>query len=351
MLTVTVMALAAEAVLRYHERHRPTVPGLMPLIFYQHRRLRHALVRESDYFGWVHVGRQGFRGADVAVDKAPGVVRIMVVGSSTTFDGNVRGGDQATWPARLQFWLNESQLGRRVEVINAGVPGYRVLEDLIRLQTELCRFRPDIVILYDGHNDLFAALGSWREGWQPDPYTPDESPVVTPWGRWLSRHSLLYGKVLGKLGVIRFAASGRGRTHAPPPEKLVKAGAQEFERDVRSFLLVARGMGIRVVVPELVQVSGATRLTEPDSMIRAMWWRAMPFAPPEAVLQGYRQYNSVLREAALQTAAFFVPTHDFDLTGTEWYAEGDPIHFNDRGADRMGQRMANALRGVGVFPR
>jgi len=39
----------------------------------------------------------------------------------------------------------------------------------------------------------------------------------------------------------------------------------------------------------------------------------------------------------------YVSTRAFGLTGTEWHADGDPIHFNDRGADRMGHLMAQAL--------
>ena len=48
--------------------------------------------------------------------------------------------------------------GRRIEVINAGVPGYRVIDNVVRLETELYQYRPDLIILYEVHNDLFTAL-------------------------------------------------------------------------------------------------------------------------------------------------------------------------------------------------
>src|SRR5205085_51602 len=116
-----IVGSVAEAVVRYRETHRKTVPGTAPLMFYRHNRLGFALVRNSDNFGWVRINSAGFRGADVPLAKRPGVVRIVATGGSTTFDGAVSGEDR-TWPARLQYWLNRLDPNRPVDVLNAGVP-------------------------------------------------------------------------------------------------------------------------------------------------------------------------------------------------------------------------------------
>jgi len=355
----TVLLLCGAAVLgeltvRQRERHRATVPGTVPLLFYRHTRLRHALVRDDDYFGWIHINREGFRGGDVPVGRTPGVARIMVVGSSTTFDPLVSR-DAAAWPARLQFWLQQLAPTRPVEVLNAGVPGYIVVDDLIRLETELYRYQPDVVILYEGHNDLFGALRRGVEPRQVDTQTPDEMPSVTPWGHWLSRHSLLYAKIVERLHVIQFGAAGRravvatgaaARDGAPAG---LDSGAIQFAHAVTAFLAVAQGCGFRVVIPELVHVSGVGVLSEADQQVRQSWIRAMPFATPEGVLQGYARYNAMLRDDARRFHAVWVPTDSFALKGVEFYADGDPIHFNDQGADRMGHRLAEALLAKGVL--
>jgi|SRR2546426_84494 len=347
LLTLAMTGVAGEAVARYRERHRTTLVGTLPLLFYQHGRLGHALVRDFDYFGWIHVNHQGFRGPDVAVQKAPSVLRIMAVGSSTTFDPSVSG-DTATWPARLRFWLNQLSPGRPVEVINAGVPGYRVIEDLIRLETELYRYQPDIVVLYEGHNDLFGALRGGRERLDPQTPTPGEVPVVTPWGHWLSRHSLLYGKLVARVKALRFSAAGRRALATAQPagqsdDAVINVGAQQFERDVASFLAVARTLRVRVVIPEMVHASGVGTVSERDSALRNIWSSTVPFARPETVLRGYVRYNAVLEEVAKQFGATWVPTASFGLTGIQWYQAGDPIHFNDRGADRMAHHLAETL--------
>jgi len=354
LLTLAILALVGEAAVRYRERHRSKLAGTMPLLFYQHGRLGHALVRDFDYFGWIHIDRQGFRGPEVALQRAPGAVRIMAVGSSTTFDPAVSG-DAATWPARLQFWLNQLSPGSSVEVINAGVPGYRMIDDLIRLDTELYRYQPDVIVLYEGHNDLFGAFRTGRDHPGLQTSTPGEVPAITPWGHWLTRHSLLFGKTVARLKSLQLqAAAQQARTKAeaaePSYDDIINTGAQEFERDAACFLALAHSLGARVVIPEMVHASGVGTVSAGgDSTLFQEWARTFPFGTPEAVLRGYVRYNAVLERVAERFAATWVPTGSFGLAGTQWYGEGDPVHFNDRGADRMARQLAEALLASGVL--
>src|SRR5688500_10159884 len=102
----------------------------------------------------------------------------MTVGGSTTVDGDVTK-DEKAWPARLEFWLDSLESCRRFEVINAGVSGYRVIENVIRFQTELYRYRPDVIVLYGSeHNDLLSALvGAADTTFRFEP-RPGELPAV-----------------------------------------------------------------------------------------------------------------------------------------------------------------------------
>jgi lysophospholipase L1-like esterase len=344
------VATIGEIAVRARERKRTTVPGTMPLLYYRHGRLGHALVRNYDYFGWVHVDGGGFRGRDVSVEKAPGVLRILVLGGSTTFDTQVSR-DDAAWPARMQAWLGELAPNRPVEVINAGVPGYTVMDNLIRLQTELFRYQPDLLLLYDGHNDLFGSLraGSRGEGAQLRNDRPGEVPAVTPWGYWLGRHSLLYGKLVERFRAIGFRRLKATPAHAASPilaDTTTIPGLDDFERDVSSFVAVARSLGIRTAIAGVVNVSGADASAEADPAVRRTWSLAVPFASPSSVLKAYAGYNGVLRSVSNRERVPFIATAGFGLVGSGLYAEDDPIHFNDRGADRMGEAMARALLGA-----
>ncbi len=337
-----------EAVVRYKEAHRVSVPGTMPFLYYRHARLGHALVRGMDYYGWVHINREGFRGREVGVVPPPGVIRIMAVGASTTMDGEVSRDDSA-WPARLEYWLNrEAPAGEKFEVVNAGVPGYRLIDNVIRFQTELFRYRPALILLFGAtHNDLLAALAGTSEspGQNDDP-RPDEMPTATPWARWLEQHSLLYNKVLQRWLAVRSQVRGARRQQGTPPasfERKVEAGSQDFGRDLTAFLALTGAAGIPVVIPEVVYMGAAGALSRDSAAIVSVWRTAVPFAPPGRLFEGYARYDSVIRSSAAAYGTAYLPTADSGLGARDLYAEGDPVHFNDRGADRMAKALAAEL--------
>ena len=350
-LSATLLFVGGEVVIRHREWRRETVPGTLPLIFYRHSRFPRGLMRGAEYFGWVNINRHGFRGPEVNVAREPGTVRIMAVGASTTFDV-CAGRDPDTWPARLEHWLNVSDPTRKFEVINAGVPGYRVLDNILRLQSELYRFAPDAIILYAAHNDLARSLDLASLGGRHPSRTPDAMPAVTPWANWLARNSLLYNKVMLRLRALtsRRRDVRRKETNRLRSEKWDQAlnrAAMDFKRDVRSFVLIAQSMGITVLLPGVVQISGTETREQIDPSTLAVWRRSTIPAPPEVVLEGYRRFNAVHRAVADSLGAMFIPTGAFGLTGPELYCPGgDPIHFNGLGADRMGRSLADALLGL-----
>lgn len=345
---------ALELFVRYRESHRTTVPGTMPFLFYRHARLRHALVRGSDYFGWVHINRQGFRGPDVTLETPPGVTRIMVIGASTVMDG-ATSSDAATWPARLEHWLDSLGQGRRFEVINAGVPGYLAIDNVIRFQTELRYYRPDLIVLYQAHNDLLGALASGGVvALQAGEARPNEMPSSTPWGHWLEQHSLLYNKVYLKWQAIRSQQRGARRQQAATTggpavdaatryNDALRRGAVAWDQDLSALLALIRTAGLRVVVPEVVFMGGPGARAQDSAAIAGVFRVGVPFAPPDVMLRGYAVYDSVTRAVSAAQGAAYVPTSGFEMGGMDLYAEGDPVHFNDRGADRMGKGMAEAL--------
>jgi len=349
-LTLVLAGFAGEVAARYRERHRQEPPGTLPQLFYRHARLGHALVHSKDYYGWIQTDSAGFRGREVHEAKAENSFRLMIVGSSTAFDSFVSG-DAHAWPERLEFWLRQSLPGRCVEVVNAGTPGYQMLTNVFRLQWELYRYRPDLILLYEGHNDLYAALRAHKA--EPSD-RPDQVEAVTPWREWLTVHSLLYGKVVERLTVLGFfqerrrvqsdsAVSAGGRAR-------LDEGADSFVRDTRLFLSAAKALGLKVAVASIVHAGLARDTLALDPGLRQLWRNTVPYAQPNTVLAGYERYNAALERVAGEEKVPFVSTRDFGLTEPRWYANGDPIHFRDEGADRMAQQMARALVEARVIP-
>jgi lysophospholipase L1-like esterase len=97
------------------------------------------------------INSRGFVGPEFDAHPPLGVVRIMAVGDSCTFsDGFWR----FSYPSILERYLNRAAGRRRFEVINAGIEGYNSTFARARIEQELIGYRPDLVLLYIGWNDL-----------------------------------------------------------------------------------------------------------------------------------------------------------------------------------------------------
>ena len=99
-----------------------------------------------------HSNAQGVRAEHDFGPKRPGVLRVVCVGDSFTVCDQVEYRD--SWPAVLERSL-ETTFGRgRVEVVNAGFPGYGTVNEARWLAKFGAQFAPDIVLVGTTPNDL-----------------------------------------------------------------------------------------------------------------------------------------------------------------------------------------------------
>jgi lysophospholipase L1-like esterase len=354
-VAILVMAAAlvgAEAFARRRDSRAPQL-DLSP-IYYRHDHLQRAFVRGADYRGRVHINAHGFRGPEIEARKPADVRRIVVMGASVAFDPCVST-DSAAWPARLDHWLRELAPGSKFEVINAGVPGYGMLQSMIRLEDEIYPFKPDVVLLYAGHGIVsardIARAGSAGNGDVPSPSdspTPHEVSHTMPWDTWLGRHSLLYHKVMARL-----RRRGQANTDARAFTKAewesgIEQGTADFRHELISFALIAKAQGAHVVLAEMARVSGVLQGSELGDSEREIWQRAYPI-PPEITLESIRQSGAVQRAVSDSLGLTFVASNEFGIVGPQNYCVGDAIHFNDTGSDLMGRRLAESLLSRGVL--
>ena len=101
----------------------------------------------------VNMNSLGFRGDEFEQIKPVNTFRIFLLGPSQVF-GTGATSDNTTIPGYLQQLLNEKDFGFDIEVINSGMQGADSRKELLLLQNELLRFAPDLVVVYDGFNDL-----------------------------------------------------------------------------------------------------------------------------------------------------------------------------------------------------
>lgn len=90
---------------------------------------------------------------------------VVAIGSSST-EGIGASGPAATYPAQLDRLLEERFPGARIDVLNEGVGGETVAENLARFPTDVTAHQPDLVIWQVGTNDALRDVppGKIREG-------------------------------------------------------------------------------------------------------------------------------------------------------------------------------------------
>ena len=76
------------------------------------------------------IGRLGLRGPDIAAEKPPRAYRVLVLGDSIAYGIGVPMPEGFT--RALERGLRARRLGRPVQVLNAGVPGYNSRQALAR---------------------------------------------------------------------------------------------------------------------------------------------------------------------------------------------------------------------------
>lgn len=97
------------------------------------------------------INARGFRGGDFPTEKAPGVLRVVTLGASSTFGYHNR--DDRTYPSQLQDILDRRCPGQAYEVLNLGIPHLTSSHIRALFLAEGVALRPDIVTFYEGYND------------------------------------------------------------------------------------------------------------------------------------------------------------------------------------------------------
>jgi lysophospholipase L1-like esterase len=257
----------------------------------------------------VRTNALGFRGREIPAQPDPGTFRILTLGDSFTFGWGVE--EEETFIRVLERRL--SAVGR-VEVINAGVPGYSADQYLLFLRTRGFALRPDAILLIECGNDD-QELG-WKQIWLDGDRLPTrvQSLVrsvtargkmrIENWGgllyvpslrfegdTWLITHSHLYnfvrfGLMRGWLGVVAERARLKRAELAgdpPPSDSIGTLSAEEIERGLAAsvefqtaynrFLLDAigadaaeRGVPLRRFLIEGVSLDGRPPCVAPECL-------------------------------------------------------------------------------------
>jgi hypothetical protein len=113
------------------------------------------LILPNQDFTSIHINNFGFRGSDFEVEKEENTIRIFFVGGSTAL-GAESSSDNTTIAGYLEKSFNEIDMKNYVQVVNAGKDGFTSLTEKAMIFDKIQYLNPDIVIMYDGWNNIRA---------------------------------------------------------------------------------------------------------------------------------------------------------------------------------------------------
>src|SRR5690242_3016135 len=188
----------------------------------------------------VRTNGAGFRGPELPGPKAPGVYRIVVLGDSFTWGYGVR--ERQGYPARLEHRLNRRLAargdGRRVEVVNLGIPGTGPRDYLWHLEHTGLALAPDLVLVGVFANDVNDVDQLRRFGFRSPLFALSAARAPDPasrplWKRAVERATptlyALAGRAASRVATAPHEATAASRAPvAPDPEAVLARLAARY---------------------------------------------------------------------------------------------------------------------------
>lgn len=276
------------------------------------------------------INRWGFRGHDFALSKPDGVIRIVCLGESTTF-GQPCDDDESIWPARLEQRLTE--IGRRVQVINASAPGQTIEQSIAKLD-DLRRFDPDLVVVYHAATNIAAHTKRQFGG---DTENADASVGLEPQLAQLrDRVSLAY--MLMRRNTTAWLSSQFRRAS---DHRLDDRGITRFENQLIDLAEQCRDHGYAVAFCTFPR---AFDESQPNGEQARLAESALFFNPQLSVAglnDAYARYNNAIRQVAQRAGIRLVDLDDAVDPGERNFI--DSVHLSTVGHGAVADRIADLV--------
>jgi len=267
--------------------------------------------------GFEPLNSSGFRGPEFPAEKAPGALRVACLGDSVTF-----GRPEADYPSMIETRVSE-KIGRPVETMNLGVPGYSSFQGKKLLARVLDEYDPEIAIILFGWNDHWLAKG----------FADQDQEVgegASAGGGPLA--GLRVYQLLNKLVVLAWVTEVE-------PILITRVKEDDYRANLTAMVAMCRESG---AVPIIATAPSAIAAGEiPDFLTHLDFIREN-----DDLAELHSNYNDVVRQLALRDHVWL---SDLDALFAERDVSllfNDPgkdlIHPNELGYEIIANAMANA---------
>lgn len=290
------------------------------------------------------INHYGYRGDDFPMQKAPSGCRLIVLGGSAVFDLGASEGED--WPHQVERLLTPRAAALGIEplqVINAGVPGHSSADSVAKLYTDLWRFEPDAVLLYNAWNDIktFTTLGPTSP--LPDLVHPHD-PAADPFQNYrgtvdrLLGHSQLYIKLRNRYFLWRYPLGIEGQVAASElSDSFDDLALRQFRLNVEMVVDASRNLGAEPIL--LTQATLVTADTsDADRQRIAYGYQGLTH---EGLLQAVTGCNATVRQVATEKGTDLLDLAS-SLSGHSELFD-DHVHTSRQGSQRLAEAVAEHL--------
>lgn len=292
--------------------------GVNPMVPIPGRRFR--------FFDSPHaINALGFRGPEIRREKGD-AYRVIALGESTTFGATVTAEDRP-WPRRLEeIVAEELDCEVPVQVVNAGVPGWTLANNLARLEADIWPLDPDLLISYHGYNGFSYLLQEIPE------IRVGHAPAVPP-----ERPSRLLAGVEHRLRLWWFSRRYAEARRVDERVLDIDLQATRYAALYRQLVDEARKAGVELVLATFnLAVDGQS----PEEVIR--FYEVM-FPDLRARILANRLHTRLLGEIGRATGVTVIDTSP-GLDGAYETAFIDPMHFTQTGRERLARTLFEGIR-------
>lgn len=300
----------------------------------------HWRVRPNLHTRFYNTNSLGFRGRETPLEKPPGRFRVAVLGGSAAW-GLGSTADDRSLPGRLETILRAEHPGRDIEVIDAGQPGFTSAQELIYFQRLISRLSPDLVLLFNGYNDVYADFLNAEPGWPQNALLLQsryDDSFRHQWRRDIAallRASRFLDLATRKIKTAAVQARGGPAASAIDPATT----AAEYVRNVQAIARLAAPAPVWVALDPVLATIHKPLAPEERASLAAKEHAVAGYT--ERVRAAYRAIAGGVRAAGL-------PVIDLDdaLGSKPELLFADECHFGDEAAARFAHTIAKDWKSV-----
>jgi lysophospholipase L1-like esterase len=288
----------------------------------------------------------GLRDREFSWKKDERVFRILCLGESTTAWGS---STDTTYPAFLQQKLREYLPAKQIEVINAGIDGYKVWNSLNHYMLRLYELTPDLIIIYHGFNDI-------KNNHHPA-HTVQQQKNYPPLPQNFFRHTLAFW--IEHSATIRVLHMGYSHLkilffkRSPTVyDDVSEEGLRSFEKMLESLILIIQARHTPVVLLNFQLVlDGDFTIEEKHILQNMLASHCYSEYDDRLTITAFRkvfdEHNKIIRKLAEQYHTYFIDMSQAVPETKQYFF--DCIHRTDLGNEVFAEVLAKHLIKFGVI--